>query len=136
MPYIKLSRRPALDPIIEALQKRLREQGAEQGEVNYTVTRIALGVLAIKPSYKAYSSAIAALQDAADEIKRRCLAQYEDFAAETNGDVIEFVDAENDIEDRYDDIDAALLGKNAVVQLAAESFKDLQEEIKETFDRR
>ena len=137
MPYIKLNRRPALDPIIEALQKRLREQGAEQGEVNYTVTRIALGVLAVQPSYKAYSSAIAALQDAADEIKRRCLSRYEDLAGDTNGDVIEFVEADNLIDCRWDAIlPVAPVVDSPLPQVAAEQFQKLQEEIREAFDRR
>lgn len=160
MPYIKLNRRPALDPIIEALQKRLREQGSVRGEVNYTVTRIALGVLAATPSYQNYSDAIAALQDAADEIKRRCLSRYEDFACDTNGDVVEFVEADNDISNRWDALITAKLDDikplnhlpvvdvvirdgvaynvvdSPLPQVAADQYQKLQDEIKETFERR
>lgn len=144
MPYIPASHRPAYDPIIEALQKRLRENGAERGDVNYVVTRIALGVLAVTPGYKNYSDAISALQDAADEIKRRCLGYYEDFACDKNGDVHEYAQADNKLEARWDEFDTLKRvvedrqqpePQDATV-LAGELYQDLQAEIKETFERR
>lgn len=158
MPYIKKIRRGGLDPLIEALQQRLRVNGCERGDVNYVVTRIALGVLASVPGYKNYSDAIAALQDAADEIKRRCLSRYEDFSEDTNGDVVEFVEADRIIDGRWDDLVKPLsnpatvdvtvkpdgrcydnmqpIVDSPISQVAAEQYQKLQSEIKEAFDRR
>lgn len=135
MPYIPATHRPALDPIIEALQKRLRELGANRGDVNYTVTRLALGVLAVSPGYKNYSDAIAALQDAADEIKRRCLGPYEDLAINKNGDVHEYYHADNLLDARWQEHDRILEKQEAPVvdsplpQIAAEQYQDLMKEV-------
>jgi len=141
MPYIKKDRRPALDPIIEALQARLRELGCERGDVNYVVTRVALGVLASVPGYKNYSDAIAALQDAADEIKVRCLGPYEGFASYKNGDVPEMAASKLEVETQWSDLIKARVPKcppnpdyepfvadSPIAQVAADQYLDLQKE--------
>lgn len=157
MPYIKKDRRAAYDPIVEALQQRLRINGCERGDVNYVVTRIALGVLATVPGYKNYSDAIAALQDAADEIKQRCLGPYETFAAYKNGDVPEMITGQFEVEAQWigvinsrkplsgpvekefvvkPDGSTFVVVDSPISQVAAEQYQDLQDEVKEAFDRR
>lgn len=156
MPYIKKERRAAYDPIVEALQQRLRINGCERGDVNYVVTRIALGVLASVPGYKNYSDAIAALQDAADEIKARCLGPYELLASCKNGDVPEMIEGRLEVESQWvEHINSrkplsgpvekefvvkpdgsAFVVDSPISQVAAEQYQQLQSEIKEAFDRR
>lgn len=63
--------------------------GKKKGALNYVVTRLALGVYG-RGGYTELSDAIAALQDAADEIKRRKLGPYEDKAIAKNGDLREY----------------------------------------------
>jgi hypothetical protein len=86
MPYISIPRRPPLDPIIDGLLKRLREIGCRKGDINYTVTRIAVEALN-NDSYHSISDCISVLRDAADEIARRLLGPYEDTAILRNGDL-------------------------------------------------
>lgn len=136
MPYIKKERRAALDTIIDGLISRLRSIDTTKGDLNYTVTRLVLG--ALRPAkgwtYTSLSDAIAALQDAADEIKSRVLVQYEEYVRVLNGDLVEFVQAETDIDDKYEAYYRPSSGP--VEKLAAEGFQDLQDEIKETLERR
>lgn len=61
----------------------------KKGALNYVVTKLALGVYG-RGGYTELSDAIAALQDAADEIKRRKLGPYEDQAIVKNGDLVEY----------------------------------------------
>lgn len=93
MPYIKKERREELDSTIDSLITCLRDIEPVKGDLNYTVSRLVLG--ALKPdtgwSYQALSDAIGALQDAADEIKRRLLGPHEDKCIDRNGDVAELI---------------------------------------------
>lgn len=125
MPYIKKERRAALDPIIDGLINRLKEIGACKGDVNYVVTRVALAALVPQVSYSNLSDAVASLRDAADEIVGRLLSPYEMDAQRLNGDLPEYNTLENDIYDKYD-----------APEMAASLYKDLQDEIKETLERR
>lgn len=121
MPYIAPDRRAALDPIIAGLVGRLQKLKATKGDVNYCACEIALA--ALKPhagwNYQSLSDAVAALQDAADEIKRRCLAPYEDLARTKNGDISEFFSVEQ------------FIAAKLTPDLLAESAKLFQEAKKE-----
>ena len=92
MPYIKTERRIRLDASINRLVDKLWLLGQPvKGDLNYVVTRLVLA--ALKPeagwNYQSLSDAVGALQDAADEIKRRMLAPYEDHCIKRNGDIEE-----------------------------------------------
>jgi hypothetical protein len=86
MPYIKPQCRPALDPIIDGLLKRLREIKCKRGDLNYVVTRLVVEALN-KNSYHSISDCVSVLRDSADEIARRLLGPYEDTAILKNGDM-------------------------------------------------
>jgi len=59
-----------------------------KGFLNYVLSRIALSQLKGNGiSYQNISDVIAALNDAAEEIRRRVLNPYEDKAIEVNGDL-------------------------------------------------
>lgn len=92
MPYIKQERRKQFDGPIHELARQMWTMGAVKGDLNYVVTRLAL--IAMKPgsgwTYQSLSEAVAGLQDAADEIKRRMLGPYEDNCVVRNGDIPEF----------------------------------------------
>jgi hypothetical protein len=94
MPYINKEDREYIsrDWLITQLALRIKEvpSGKKKGALNYVVSRIALQVFG-KGGYTEISDAIAALQDAADEIKRRKLAPYEDECILKNGDLDELL---------------------------------------------
>jgi len=84
MPYIKKSERIFFDTHLNSIGPYT----TSKGELNYCVTQLALHY--IKDHGKTYtniSEAAAALVDAADEIKRRLLAPYENQKIEENGDL-------------------------------------------------
>lgn len=85
MPYIPKNERARLRPQIEALKSKLSEIGYSVGRVNYVVCRLMLGFKAAK--YSEHSAIHGAVQDAADEYKRRMLDPYEDKKIESEGDV-------------------------------------------------
>ena len=92
MPYISREDRSVINTgSIEVLVSDIKKvpSGKFKGALNYVVTRIALGVYG-EGGYTELSDAIAALQDAADEIKRRKLGPYEDQAIRKNGDLPEY----------------------------------------------
>lgn len=80
MPYIE----PGLRPYIDKGGAKPRTKG----ELNYAITRLMVQFVKERGiSYHVISDAIAAAQDAADEMKRRVLGPYEDVACARNGDV-------------------------------------------------
>ena len=93
MPYINKTDRERID---EESIRRLSidisniPSGKIKGALNYVVSRLALQVYGTE-SYTSISDGIAALQDAADEIKRRTLSKVEDKAIGKNGDLPEYV---------------------------------------------
>lgn len=92
MPYVsKEDREDISDAAIFRLATEIKEvsSGKKKGALNYVVTRIALQVFG-RGGYTDVSDAIAALQDAADEIKRRVLGPLEDKAIQKNGDLPEY----------------------------------------------
>ena len=83
MPYIKKADRINFDQYLNQVPNT-----TNKGDLNYCVTQLAL--YHIKHHGKSYtniSEAASALVDAADEIKRRLLAPYEDQKIEENGDL-------------------------------------------------
>jgi hypothetical protein len=64
-----------------------------KGALNYILSRLVLTVLGKQGlSYQNLSDVIAALNDAAEEIRRRLLNPYEDEAIKKNGDLEEYVE--------------------------------------------
>jgi hypothetical protein len=79
MPYIDEIARRSIDDSQSPITK---------GELNYAITRLMVKFVALGGKrYHVISDAIAAAQDAADEMKRRVLAPYEDKQCDKNGDV-------------------------------------------------
>ena len=81
MPYVEQNRRVVLTPVSE-------ETAQTAGELNFQITRLFIDYLDYHGvSYQNVHDAIGAAQDAADELKRRVLNQYEDKKIAENGDV-------------------------------------------------
>jgi len=83
-PYIKQERRIGLEELLETIMS-----GVEvKGELTYCVYKLALDYIRKKgENYQNISDAVAALNDAGDEIRRRILHQYEDKKCFQNGDI-------------------------------------------------
>ena len=81
MPYVKQERRPSLDPLVDALGNELEFNG----DFNYVL--YALCKRFVVPSYNNYKNYIGELNEAATEIRRRILSEYEDEKIFENGDV-------------------------------------------------
>ncbi len=101
MPYIKPEDRPALDqaiaPLVEALVTAYPTTEKVLGPLNYTHTRVAMGVLRKivekDPSQRGYASLAGfagVLSHIGTEVYRRFTAVYEDTKIASNGDVPEF----------------------------------------------
>ena len=93
MPYIKQENRPRLDSHIDALAleiKKITEESNDShafaGLLNYTCTRLALGIIPEK-RYWAIALIAGVLQNIGDEFYRRYAAPYEDEQIQKNGDV-------------------------------------------------
>ena len=81
MPYIDEKER-------KELANRDNQFPTTKGQINYLVTRIALQYIDNKGlGYTNISTAIGALIDSAEEIRRRLLNGYEDEAIHRNGDL-------------------------------------------------
>lgn len=91
MPYIPKKDRSKLFP-------------ETKGELNYLVTTIALDFLKKKGlTYQNISDSIAALNDAASELRRRVLDFYEDEMIHTNGDLEEYKEVIKLIQDKFNE---------------------------------
>lgn len=86
MPYIKIERRRALDPIIDGLVKRLDTPGNTKREVSYALIRLVIETLNAD-TYDSLSECVSVLRDTADEIQRRLLTPYNKFLKQVNGDL-------------------------------------------------
>lgn len=76
--------------IIPEVRKLLRDnaEAIDKGQLNFLISEIMILYLHRKGlSYENISDAIGAAQDAADEMKRRILAPYEDKKIGQNGDI-------------------------------------------------
>lgn len=93
MPYIKQERRERLDVSIEALIREIQASDEPDGEVNYVISRIAVGALlnASVPRYKDVARVIGAFQSACYEFYRRTASKIEEIAIQRNGDIKEYV---------------------------------------------
>lgn len=82
MPYIKQRSRPAMDKIVDEMA---RGSVTADGDLNYIL--FAFCKRHVKPSYNNYKNFLGELNEAAEEIRRRLLAPYEDQKIVENGDV-------------------------------------------------
>ena len=89
MPYIELSARKELDLYINRLIQQLPRvlgKEANDGDVNYVITRIIDGVYSNK-DYNHYNRALGVLEAVKLEYYRRKVAEYESGKMITNGEV-------------------------------------------------
>ncbi len=100
MPYIKKYDRANLNSYINEVVYQLKWMQPDilkrPGPTNYVITRVV--ARALKPddgwSYHSISRAIAVLNDAATEMRRRLMDVREDDAIKENGDIPEYKVAE------------------------------------------
>lgn len=93
MPYITGLERRALDADIDALVEKI----ATDGQLNYAITRLAIGRLkAVGLSYAALASVYGTVQMAAEELYRRVVGPYEDKKIRSAGDLPDFLDLTKD----------------------------------------
>lgn len=83
MPYVKQDRRPDLDMVVSLMND---VEVIANGDLNYIL--YAFCKRNIKPSYNNYKNYLGELNEAAEEIRRRLLAPYEDEKIVENGDVV------------------------------------------------
>ena len=87
MPYIKPEDRRKYEPQMQRLRDSI-QSGIPKGELTYLVYALGLEFFKKKGvSYTNISTAIGALNDAAEELRRRHLNSYEDRKIVENGDV-------------------------------------------------
>lgn len=85
MPYIQADARPAIDALVDPLIEHL--ENADDGSVNYAITRILRGVYAKQVRYERINRAMGVLACVQAEFYRRVAAPYEDQKTRENGDV-------------------------------------------------
>ena len=90
MPYIEERFRKVLDPHIEGLQKALAELGGQEGDLNYTISRLVGAAFLNETRYHTIARVTGVLANVKDEFYRRLGIPYENLAIEKNGDVPEF----------------------------------------------
>jgi hypothetical protein len=90
MPYIAEERRADLDPHVSEVISILRKLGWNEGDLNYTISRLVGAAFEEEPRYHTIARVTGVLKNVADEFYRRIAGPYEDFAIEKNGDVGEF----------------------------------------------
>jgi hypothetical protein len=90
MPYISEDRRRLLDPHIAGLQKALHELNGNEGDLNYTITRLVAAAFINESRYHIIARVTGVLANVKDEFYRRVGIPYENAAIEKNGDVPEF----------------------------------------------
>ena len=109
MPYISEERRATLDPHVSEVITALRELGWNEGDLNYTVSRLVGAAFEERPRYHMIASITGVLKNVADEFYRRIAAPYEEAAAEKNGDVGEYARIEAKLNDAARERLASLL---------------------------
>jgi hypothetical protein len=82
MPYIKKEKRQKLDTIVQMMKDA---DVKADGDLNYIL--FAFCKRTIIPNYNNYKNFIGELNEAAEEIRRRFLAEYENKKIIENGDV-------------------------------------------------
>ena len=84
MPYIEQKDRPQYAAALHNLTTLLK--GKPKGHLTYVLYALALRYIP-EVRYTAISNTISCVDDAADELRRRVLYQYEDAQMYKNGDV-------------------------------------------------
>lgn len=82
MPYVKQEQRPDLDVVVQAMANA---GVAANGDLNYIL--FAFCKRHVSPSYNNYKNFMGELNEVAEEIRRRILAEYENQKIIENGDV-------------------------------------------------
>jgi len=82
MPYVKQERRSDLNKVVVSMSEASVKA---DGDLNYILYRFCK--YHVTPSYNSYKNFLGELKEAAEEIRRRLLAPYEDKKIEENGDV-------------------------------------------------
>lgn len=82
MPYVKQEHRPNLDIVVQTMAN---VGISVNGDLNYVL--FAFCKRHINPSYNNYKNYLGELNEAAEEIRRKLLARYEDRKIIENGDV-------------------------------------------------
>ena len=90
MPYITDNRRVKVDGPINELITQLRELGWNEGDMNYTFSRVIGAAFEEEMRYHTAARIIGVLSNVATEFERRLVGPYEDSAIEKNGDVPEY----------------------------------------------
>jgi hypothetical protein len=97
MPYIKKEDRKTLDPAITQLtevlvKKTLQDTTAMAGLLNYTFSRVMMGVIQGTGGvrYHKIAAVTGMLKNVADEFYRRIAKPYEDRQCDQNGDIPEY----------------------------------------------
>ena len=86
MPYIEQGRRSIFNKRLEGL---MDSNFIEKGDLTYYVYKLGLDYIKQKgENYQNISDAIAALNDAAAELRRRVLNPYEDLKINENSDIL------------------------------------------------
>jgi len=95
MPYIKQERRQIIHAKIDELIYEIQHLEHTDlrdldGDLNYTISRLLLGVFDLKddPKYTKFNSAVGVLESVKLEMYRRLIAPYEDEKIRENGDII------------------------------------------------
>lgn len=83
MPYVKQDRRLELDQVVEAMVKANIKA---DGDLNYVLYTFAKRF--IPASYNNYKNYLGELNEAAMEIRRRLLSEYEEKKIRDNGDIL------------------------------------------------
>jgi hypothetical protein len=93
LPYIELADRDRLDPLIEDLTRHIRSMSTVEGDatgyaglLNYTCTRLALGVIPEK-KYGHIATVTGVFQNMISEFYRRYATPYEEDKMAETGDV-------------------------------------------------
>ena len=102
MPYIKPTRRELFDNEIEALQTKLLENRAEEGDYNYVITRIIMTIVAKEIRYNLIVKMTGVLKNVSSEIYRRIASTYENMTMTKNTDIPEFEKVQNAMLNKFE----------------------------------
>jgi hypothetical protein len=94
MPYIAEDRRTKLDGPVSELITALRELGWNEGDLNYSISRVIGAAFEEEMRYHTAARVIGVLSNVATEFERRLVGPYEDTAIAKNGDVPEYARVE------------------------------------------
>ncbi len=90
MPYVTIDKRKKFDSLILALTSVLKNEGHDNGDLNYCISKLVHEWLICHPDglrYNAASDAHKAMVCAAAEFYRVVVAPYEDLKSKENGPV-------------------------------------------------